>query len=114
MNVLSMGMTGDYTVAIEELSLIHISKVRCIIDDASKVSGMVSTTEDNLTVSGNIKTMNDDKVITFTELKDDDNKVKEGDPVVTLSLIHIFSVAVSGGVKLCLVIVYELKRYIRM
>ena len=27
--------------------------------------------------------MNDDKVITFTELKDDDNKVKEGDPVVT-------------------------------
>ena len=24
MNVLSMGMTGDYTVAIEELSLIHI------------------------------------------------------------------------------------------
>lgn len=27
--------------------------------------------------------MNEDKVITFTELKDDDNKVKEGDPVVT-------------------------------
>ena len=61
----------------------NFAKVRCIIDDASKVSGMVSTTEDNLTVSGNIKTMNEDKVITFTELKDDDNKVKEGDPVVT-------------------------------
>ena len=44
---------------------------------------MVSTTEDNLTVSGNIKTMNESKVITFSELKDDDNKVQIGDPVVT-------------------------------
>lgn len=79
MNVLAgSGLVGIVTDAGD-----NFAKVRCIIDDASKVSGMVSTTEDNLTVSGNIKTMNDDKVITFTELKDDDNKVKEGDPVVT-------------------------------
>ena len=79
MNVLAgSGLVGIVTDAGD-----NFAKVRCIIDDVSKVSGMVSTTEDNLTVSGNIKTMNDDKVITFTELKDDDNKVKEGDPVVT-------------------------------
>ena len=79
MNVLAgSGLVGIVTDAGD-----NFAKVRCIIDDASKVSGMVSTTEDNLTVSGNIKTMNEDKVITFTELKDDDNKVKEGDPVVT-------------------------------
>ena len=61
----------------------NYAKIRCIIDDSSKVSCMVSTTEDNLTVSGNIKTMNENKVITFTELKDDDGKVQVGDPVVT-------------------------------
>lgn len=65
MNVLAgSGLVGIVTDAGD-----NFAKVRCIIDDASKVSGMVSTTEDNLTVSGNIKTMNDDKVITFTELR---------------------------------------------
>ncbi len=79
MNVLAgSGLVGIVTDAGQ-----NYAKVRCIIDDSSKVSGMVSTTEDNLTVSGNIKTMNENKVITFTELKDDDNKVQVGDPVVT-------------------------------
>lgn len=79
MNVLAgSGLVGIVTDAGS-----NYAKVRCIIDDSSKVSGMVSTTEDNLTVSGNIKTMNENKVITFTELKDDDNQVQVGDPVVT-------------------------------
>lgn len=79
MNVLAgSGLVGIVTDAGQ-----NYAKVRCIIDDSSKVSGMVSTTEDNLTVSGNIKTMNESKVITFSELKDDDNKVQVGDPVVT-------------------------------
>lgn len=79
MNVLAgSGLVGIVTDAGQ-----NYAKVRCIIDDSSKVSGMVSTTEDNLTVSGNIKTMNESKVITFSELKDDDNKVQIGDPVVT-------------------------------
>lgn len=79
MNVLAgSGLVGIVTDAGQ-----NYAKVRCIIDDSSKVSGMVSTTEDNLTISGNIKTMNENKVITFTELKDDDNKVQVGDPVVT-------------------------------
>ncbi len=79
MNVLAgSGLVGIVTDAGQ-----NYAKVRCIIDDSSKVSGMVSTTEDNLTVSGNIKSMNESKVITFSELKDDDNKVQVGDPVVT-------------------------------
>ena len=79
MNVLAgSGLVGIVTDAGN-----NYAKIRCIIDDSSKVSCMVSTTEDNVNVSGNIKTMNENKVITFTELKDDDGKVQVGDPVVT-------------------------------
>lgn len=79
MNVISgSGLVGIVTDVGK-----NYAKVRCIIDDSSNVSGMVSTTEDNLNVSGGIKSMNEDKVITFTELKDDDDQVKIGDPVVT-------------------------------
>ncbi len=79
MNVISgSGLVGIVTDAGK-----NYAKVRCIIDDSSNVSGMVSTTEDNLNVSGGIKSMNEDKVITFSQLKDDDNQVKIGDPVVT-------------------------------
>ncbi len=79
MNVISgSGLVGIVTDVGK-----NYAKVRCIIDDSSNVSGMVSTTEDNLNVSGGIKSMNEDKVITFTELKDDDDQVKVGDPVVT-------------------------------
>lgn len=61
----------------------NFAKVRSIINDSSKVSAMVSTTEDNFTISGNLKTMNEDKVITFNELIDEDDQVAIGDPVVT-------------------------------
>lgn len=79
MNVLA----GSGLVGIVTNAGANYAKVRCIIDDTSKVSGMVSTTEDNLTISGNIKTINENNVITFSELKDDDDMVKIGDPVVT-------------------------------
>lgn len=39
--------------------------------------------QDNFTVLGNLKSMNEDKVITFNELIDEDDQVKIGDPVVT-------------------------------
>ncbi len=61
----------------------NFSKVRCIIDDSSNVSGMVATTEDNLNISGNLETMSSDKVITFSELRDEDDQVQVGAPVVT-------------------------------
>lgn len=57
--------------------------VRSIIDDTSNVSAMVETTGDNFNVSGNLQTMNESQVISFSELKDSDSEVKEGDPVVT-------------------------------
>lgn len=61
----------------------NYSKVRSIIDDTSNVSAMITNTGDNFIVSGNLKTMNESMVITFTELKDSDNQVKVGDQVVT-------------------------------
>lgn len=61
----------------------NFAKVRCIIDDSNEVSAMVTTTEDNCNVRGSLQHMNEDKVILFNELIDDDDKVKIGDPVVT-------------------------------
>ena len=61
----------------------NYAKVRSIIDDSSKVSAMVTTTEDNFIVNGSLQSMNERKVIGFTELKDEDEKVMIGDPVVT-------------------------------
>lgn len=61
----------------------NYAKVRSIIDDSSKVSAMVTTTEDNFIVSGSLQSMNERKVIGFTDLKDEDDEVMLGDPVVT-------------------------------
>ena len=61
----------------------NYAKVRSIIDDVNNVSAMVPSTGDNFNVSGNLKTMNESMVITFSELRDDENQVKIGDPVVT-------------------------------
>ena len=44
---------------------------------------MVTTTEDNFIVSGSLQSMNERKVIGFTDLKDEDDEVMLGDPVVT-------------------------------
>lgn len=61
----------------------NYAQVRSIIDDTSNVSAMVATTGDNFNVSGNLQTMNESQVITFSELKDSDDQVSVGDPVVT-------------------------------
>jgi rod shape-determining protein MreC len=61
----------------------NFAKVRSIIDDSSNVSAMVTTTQDNFNVSGNLETMSSDGLITFSELRDTDDKVAVGDPVVT-------------------------------
>lgn len=61
----------------------NYAKVRSIIDDSANVSAMVTTTGDNMNVSGNLQTMNSDQVISFSELRDSENKVQIGDPVVT-------------------------------
>lgn len=61
----------------------NYAKVRSIIDDANNVSAMVPSTGDNFNVSGNLKTMNESMVITFSGLRDDENLVKVGEPVIT-------------------------------
>lgn len=61
----------------------NYAKVRSIIDDSTNVSAMIATTGDNFNVSGNLQSMNESMVIQFSGLKDEDNQVKIGDPVVT-------------------------------
>lgn len=76
-------ITGSGLVGIVVDVGANYAKVRSIINDTNKVSAMVSTTEDNFTISGNLETMNADKVIVFNELRDENDKVAVGDPVVT-------------------------------
>ncbi len=61
----------------------NFAMVRSIIDDSSNVSAMVLTTKDNFNVSGSLQTMNEDKLLPFTELRDENDEVQMGDPVVT-------------------------------
>lgn len=61
----------------------NYSKVRSIIDDANNVSAMIPTTGDNLTVTGDLKAMNESMMISFSGLRDDKSVIKPGEPVVT-------------------------------
>lgn len=61
----------------------NYATVTAIINDTSKVSGMVTTTSDNLIVNGSLKNMNENMVIEFSNLNDSDNEVQIGDPIVT-------------------------------
>ena len=49
----------------------------------NKVSGMVTSTSDNLVVSGSLENMNENMVIDFSDLSDGDDEVRVGDTVVT-------------------------------
>ncbi|MCI6242789.1 MAG: rod shape-determining protein MreC [Lachnospiraceae bacterium] len=75
----------------------NYSKVRSIIDDSSNVSSMVLTTKDNFNVSGSLKSMNKDKELPFTQLRDEDDKVKPGDPVVTSAVSDIYQEGILIG-----------------
>lgn len=57
--------------------------VTSIITDTAKVSGMLTTTSDNLIVNGSLQSMNENMVIEFSNLNDKDDEVQSGDPVVT-------------------------------
>lgn len=63
----------------------NYAKVRSIIDDTNKISGMVLTTSDRCMISGDLKEMNENQNILFKDLKDsgEEKKVAVGDPVVT-------------------------------
>lgn len=61
----------------------NYATVRSIINDTSNISAMIATTGDNFNVTGDLKTMNTEMVITFSQLRDEDNEVKVGDAVIT-------------------------------
>ncbi|NLL79979.1 MAG: rod shape-determining protein MreC [Clostridiales bacterium] len=61
------------------------AKVMSIIDDNSNVSGSMLSTSDKLIVSGDLELMSEG-VIRFKNLIDSDDKVVEGDKIVTSSV----------------------------
>lgn len=61
----------------------HYAKVRSVIDDSAKLSGMVLTTSDLCTVKGNLQSMSENQTIDLTQLIDKDNLIQVGDQVVT-------------------------------
>lgn len=61
----------------------NYAKVTALINDMNKVAAMVTTTSDNLIVSGSLQKMNENMVIEFSNLNNNDNEVQVGDPVVT-------------------------------
>lgn len=60
--------------------------VRAIIDDTSNVSSMILSNNDNCIVSGNLKSMTESNMITFSNLEDSEDKVSTGDSVVTSNI----------------------------
>lgn len=75
----------------------NFAKVRSIIDDSSNVSAMIASTGDNFNVKGDLQSMKEDKVITFSELIDEDNEVKVGDPVVTSYVSDLYQQGILIG-----------------
>lgn len=65
----------------------NYAKVRSVIDDASSVSCMTLTSQDYCVVSGNLISMNESRVIAFTDLKCEEETVLEvGEQIVTSNI----------------------------
>ena len=75
----------------------NYAKVTSIINDTSKVSGMVTTTSDTLVVSGSLQSMNENMVIEFNNLNDRDGKVAVNDPVVTSAVSSVYQQGILIG-----------------
>ena len=85
MNVIAgNGLVGRITMVGPDFS-----RVTSIISDVSHVSGMVLSTSDNLIVSGSLELI-DEGVVSFAQLIDEDDKVGEGDKVVTSNISDKF------------------------
>lgn len=61
----------------------NYAKVRSIIDDTNNVSAQVVNTSDYCVIGGNLQMMNEEQVIELNNLQDEDDKVREGDQLVT-------------------------------
>lgn len=78
-------MSGSGLVGIVTEVGTNWARVTSIIDDSSNVSGMTLASGDNMIVSGNLELMNQNK-ISFSKLIDSEEKVKEGDKIVTSNI----------------------------
>ena len=67
----------------------NYAKVRSIIDDSSNISVMASTTRDNFNVTGDLESIEEQKMLPFSGLSDDDD-VAIGDPVVTSYISDLY------------------------
>ena len=76
-------ITGSGIAGIIKEVGANYSKVRSIVDDMSSVSGMVLSTSDYCVVNGDLQVMDERQMITFSNLKDTNNRVSVGDQVVT-------------------------------
>ena len=63
--------------------------VRSIIDDSSNVSAMTMSTSDRCIVSGDLRLINEGK-LQFIHLKDNDDKIQEGEKIVTSDVSEKF------------------------
>jgi len=70
--------------------------VRSIIDDSSNVSSMVLSTSDVCVVSGDLELMNNG-YIKFSQLIDEDDKVGQGDLIITSYISDKFLPGISVG-----------------
>ncbi|MCD8152951.1 MAG: rod shape-determining protein MreC, partial [Clostridiales bacterium] len=64
--------------------------VRAIIDDTSNVSCKDLVSGDTMIVSGDLQSMNDSGLITFSDLNDTDDAAGVGDQVVTSSISDLY------------------------
>ena len=79
-------MAGSGLVGIVTSVGRHSATVSTIINDLSNVSGMMISTSDYCVVRGSLQSMTEDQVIQFDTLKDNKNKVTEGEQVVTSNI----------------------------
>ncbi len=70
--------------------------VRSIIDDDSNISAMVLNTSDTMIVSGDLE-LYSNGTIKFSELRDEDNAVVQGDQVVTSQISSKYLPGISIG-----------------
>lgn len=63
--------------------------VRSIIDDSSNVSAMTMSTSDRCIVSGDLRLINEGK-LQFIHLKDNDDRIQEGEKIVTSDVSEKF------------------------
>ena len=75
----------------------NYAKVTSIINDTSNITGMVTTTSDNLIISGSLQSMNQNMVIEFSNLNDKEDEVSVNDPVVTSSVSYNYQQGILIG-----------------